>query len=118
MHGQTIPAGKLVLPMIGSANRDPNLFSDPARFDIRRDPNPHIAFGHGIHSCLGAALARMEARIALGKFLQRAPEFELAETEPWHPRRALHVHGPTNLRLRVKAPTRSTTVLFATQLGI
>jgi cytochrome P450 len=104
MHGRTIPAGKLVLPMMGSANRDPKYFSEPDRFDIRRDPNPHIAFGHGIHSCLGAALARMEARIALGEFLQRVPQFESTATQPWLPRRALHVHGPTNLPLRVASP--------------
>ena len=102
MHGQIIPAGKLVLPMIGSANRDPNHFTEPNRFDVRRNPNPHIAFGHGIHSCAGAALARMEARIALGDFLRMAPEFEMAGIEPWQPRRALHVHGPTNLVLRTR----------------
>jgi cytochrome P450 len=102
MQGQTIPAGKLVLPMIGSANRDPKHFSEPERFDIRRDPNPHIAFGHGIHACLGAALARMETRIALGDFLDRVPQFDSAATQPWSPRRALHVHGPTNLPLRIE----------------
>jgi cytochrome P450 len=101
MHDQTIPAGKLVLPMIGSGNRDPKYFPEPDRFDIRRDPNPHIAFGHGIHACLGAALARMEARIALEEFLQRAPRFESTATQSWPPRRALHVHGPTNLPLRI-----------------
>src|SRR5262249_18583424 len=53
MHGRMIPAGKLVLPLIGSANRDPSQFRDAGRFDITRDPNPHIAFGQGIHSCLG-----------------------------------------------------------------
>lgn len=100
MHGQIIPAGKLVLPMIGSANRDPKHFTEPNIFDVRRNPNPHIAFGHGIHSCAGAALARMETRIVLGDFLRMAPEFELASNERWHPRRALHVHGPTNLVLR------------------
>jgi cytochrome P450 len=111
IHGQVIPAGKLVLLMIGSANRDPHYFTEPNRFDIRRNPNPHIAFGHGIHSCLGAALARMEARIALGDFLCLAPEFELASSEPWQPRRALHVHGPTNLRLRLRTARRGTPVL-------
>src|SRR5204862_1161061 len=69
LHGQVIPAGKLVLPMIGSANRDPKQFPDAGRFDITRDPNPHIAFGHGIHACLGAPLARLEARIALTDLL-------------------------------------------------
>ena len=99
MHGQVIPAGKLVLPMIGSANRDPKQFVEANRFDIRRTPNPHIAFGHGIHSCLGAALARMEARIVLTDFLRLVSDFEIAE--PWQPRRALHVHGPTKLMVRV-----------------
>jgi cytochrome P450 len=97
MHGQVIPAGKLVLPMIGSANRDPQQFRDADRFDIPRDPNPHIAFGLGIHSCLGAPLARLEARIALADFLERVHGFELASDEPWAPRKALGVHGPSRL---------------------
>ena len=63
--------GKVVLPMMGSANRDPKVFHDPNRFDIRRDPNPHIAFGHGIHFCLGAVLAGLEGRIALSDLLTR-----------------------------------------------
>jgi cytochrome P450 len=105
VHGQVIPAGKLVLPMIGSANRDHKQFPDAGRFDITRDPNPHIAFGHGIHSCLGAPLARLEARIALADFLQRIEKFELASDQPWEPRRALHVHGPSRLPIRI-TPSR------------
>jgi cytochrome P450 len=100
VHGQVIPAGKLVLPMIGSANRDPKQFRDAGRFDITRDSNPHIAFGHGIHSCLGAPLARMEARIALADFLERVEGFALASDEPWEPRQARQVHGPSRLLLR------------------
>jgi cytochrome P450 len=100
MHGQLIPAGALVLPMIGSANRDPSQFADPNRFDISRDPNPHLSFGHGIHACLGAALARMEARIALSDFLARVSKFESATSEPWPPRKALHVHGPARLPIK------------------
>lgn len=101
IHGQVIPAGKLVLPVIGSANRDPKQFPDADHFDITRAPNPHLAFGHGIHACLGAPLARLEARTALADFLERAQEFALASDEPWEPREALHVHGPSRLPVRV-----------------
>src|SRR5262249_46353972 len=100
LHGQRIPAGKLVLPMIGSANRDPRVFHNPNQFDITRDPNPHVAFGHGIHSCVGGALARVEARIVLSDFLARLKSFALASDTPWEPRKALHVLGPTRLPLR------------------
>src|ERR1700735_1194458 len=100
LHGQTIPQGKLVLPVIGSANRDAAHFPDAGRFDITRTPNPHIAFGHGIHFCLGAALARMESRIALSDLLARFKNFELATDRPWQPREALNVHGPAHLHIR------------------
>jgi cytochrome P450 len=100
LQGQVIPAGQLVLPMIGAANHDPQQFRDPGRFDIAREPNQHIAFGHGIHFCLGAPLARLEARIALADLLQRVKDFELASGEPWEPRKALHVHGPARLPIR------------------
>ena len=100
IQGQAIPAGKLVFPMLGSANRDPRQFPDAGRFDITRDPNPHIAFGHGIHACLGAPLSRLEARIALGDFLDRVKDFKLASDEPWEPRKALHVHSPSRLPIR------------------
>ena len=103
MHGQTIPRGALVLPMIGSANRDPRQFANPARFDIAREPNPHIAFGHGIHFCIGAALSRLEARIALTHLLERMQHFELATAQPWEPRKALHVHGPSSLPIRFES---------------
>jgi cytochrome P450 len=68
LRGTTIPAGAFVLPVIGAANRDPKQFADPNRFDIRRDPNPHVAFGHGLHFCLGAALSRLEAKVASQPF--------------------------------------------------
>lgn len=102
LHGRTIPADRFVLLMIGSANRDPACFPDPGRFDVTRAPNPHIAFGHGIHACLGAALARTEARVALPQLLARVRRFEPATSEPWAPREALHVHGPSALPLRVE----------------
>jgi cytochrome P450 len=106
VHGQVIPAGRLVLAMIGSANRDPVQFPDANRFDIMRDPNPHIAFGHGIHFCLGAPLSRLEARIALADLLGRTKDIRLASDEPWEPRQALNVHGPARLPIRFEPGRR------------
>lgn len=100
MGGQVIPRGELVLVMIGSANRDPKRFADAGRFDACRDPNPHLAFGHGTHFCVGAALARLEARIALTDLLGRTRSLALATDEPWEPRKALHIHGPNRLPIR------------------
>ena len=100
MAGQRIPAKHLTLTMIGSANRDPRQFPDPDGFDITRQPNAHIAFGNGNHFCLGAPLARLEAKIALTDLLTRFTGFELDGPEPWEPRRASHVHGPTHLPIR------------------
>jgi cytochrome P450 len=100
LHNRTIPADSFVLLMVGSANRDPARIADPDRFDVTRDPNPHVGFGHGIHFCLGAALARLEARVALGDLLDRLDEVELASKDPWEPREALHVHGPARLPIR------------------
>jgi cytochrome P450 len=101
MNGQTIPKGALVLAMLGSANRDAAKFAEPDKFDITRDPNPHIAFGHGVHFCLGAALSRLEARVALPMLYDRFPHFELASDEPWVPREALNVYGPASLPIRL-----------------
>jgi cytochrome P450 len=100
VRDRTIPADSFVLVLVGSANRDPARFDDPDRFDIGRAPNPHIGFGHGIHACLGAALARLEARVALGDLLDRLDAIELAGSDPWEPREALHVHGPARLPIR------------------
>jgi cytochrome P450 len=113
LHGRVIPAGKIVLPMMGSANRDSRQFSDASRFDIARAPNPHLAFGHGIHACLGAPLARLEARIALAEFLGRVAEFELATDAPWDPRQALSVHGPSRLPIRFTPGCRTTAATSA-----
>ncbi len=68
VKGRFIPAGELVLVMLGSANRDPEQFPEPSRFEIGRYPNPHIAFGHGIHFCLSAPLARLEAQVGVSVF--------------------------------------------------
>ena len=81
INGQTIPPGEIVLGCLGAANRDPARFSDPDRLDIRRSDNRHLAFGSGIHYCLGAALARMEAQIAIGELARRFPRMRLAKTK-------------------------------------
>jgi len=64
--------------MIGAANRDERAIADPARFDVRRAPNPHLAFGWGAHFCLGASLARMETRIAFEEIAKRLPEYHVS----------------------------------------
>ena len=76
--GTEIPSDATVLPLIGSANRDERVFREPDRFDPTRDGRDHLTFGHGLHFCLGAALARMEARIALEELLARVPRIEHA----------------------------------------
>ena len=100
LHGQVIPEGRIVLAMIGAANHDPKVFAEPQKLEIRREPNPHLAFGRGDHFCMGAPLARLEAKIALGELIGRIGEIELASGEPWEPRKGLHVHGPSRLRIR------------------
>jgi cytochrome P450 len=81
LHGTTIPSGSIVMLINGSATRDERAFADPDRFDIDRIPTGHnINFGYGIHSCLGAALARMEGQIALDVMLDLMPEYEVDTT--------------------------------------
>ena len=82
LGGHTIAANEIVVVWVAAANRDPAQFPEPDRFDIRRTPNPHLAFGHGIHFCLGAPLARLEAKIALGILLERYREIAVAGDEP------------------------------------
>ena len=82
LAGQHIPANQLVLAWTASANRDPAQFPDPDRFDIKREPNRHLAFGHGIHFCVGAPLARLEARIALPMMLEQLRNLQRVEGFP------------------------------------
>ncbi|HEY1827532.1 MAG TPA: cytochrome P450, partial [Acidimicrobiales bacterium] len=76
-QGQVVAAGNVMVVLNGSANRDERQFPDPDRFDIRRKIQRHLSFGYGIHFCLGAHLARLEARIALEEVLQRFPEWDV-----------------------------------------
>jgi cytochrome P450 len=98
-----IPADQVIYFMIGAANRDPAVFAEPDRFDIGRTPNPHMGFGAGIHYCLGAPLARLEAEIAFTRLLQRYPALALAdETPQW--RKLINLRGLESLRLRPVGP--------------
>ncbi|HEX4864913.1 MAG TPA: cytochrome P450, partial [Acidimicrobiales bacterium] len=76
-HGRTVPQGSIMLLLNASGNRDERRFEDPDRFDIHRRIGHHLSFGYGIHFCLGAALARLEGRIALDEVLNRFPEWEV-----------------------------------------
>ena len=77
-----IATDEIVVVWIAAANRDPARFPEPDRFDLRRTPNPHLAFGHGIHFCLGAPLARLEAKIVLGILLERYRDIAVARDAP------------------------------------
>jgi cytochrome P450 PksS len=77
LHSVTMPQGALILPAILSANRDETVFENPDQLDIRRTPNKHLAFGKGIHYCLGAPLARLEGKIAFCTLLHRCPNLRL-----------------------------------------
>jgi cholest-4-en-3-one 26-monooxygenase len=78
MYGQKIERGERIVMLYQSANRDPSVFPDPDRFDITRDPNPHVSFGIGNHFCMGANLARMEVRVCIEALMQRFPGMEFA----------------------------------------
>jgi cytochrome P450 len=80
LHGVTVREGQKVAALLGAANRDPAVFDDPDRFRADRDPNPHLAFGAGIHFCLGAPLARMELQISVRALLQRFGALEVVES--------------------------------------
>ena len=73
-----MPAGTFITIGIGAANRDPDEFFEPDRLDLAREPNRHLAFGSGAHVCAGLNVARLEGRIAIGRFLARFPHYRLA----------------------------------------
>lgn len=96
--GVEIPAEAKVLILLGAANRDPKHFEDPETFDIRRvDSRRHLAFGKGIHYCIGAPLARMEARIALDLLAQRAPDMRLTQDQDFDFPANVSFRGPRSL---------------------
>jgi cytochrome P450 len=101
--GVHIPAGQVVLPWLTAANRDERVFAEPHRFDIHRTPNPHLTFGHGIHFCLGAPLARLEAGVALRLLLERYRDVEVTGDEQVEHRNPWTMVAVTRLPLEVRA---------------
>jgi cytochrome P450 len=100
LRGRQIKEGQRVLILPAAGNRDPERFEDPDRVDITRSPNPHIAFGKGIHACIGAQLARLEMRLALASIVKRLPGLRFADPEPdlrWVP--SLASRGLEELRI-------------------
>ena len=79
VNGVDLPAGALVTLCIGAANRDPAVYDQPEQLNLRRTGNKHLAFGFGVHQCAGLSLARLEGRIAIGRFLQRFPHYQLTQ---------------------------------------
>src|SRR6059036_504664 len=94
--GRTIAKGEMVMPFIGAADRDPVQFPEPDRLDIGRTDNRHVAFGLGIHFCLGAQLARIEGQIAINTLLKRLPKLALATDRPEY-RQSLTLRGLKSL---------------------
>jgi cytochrome P450 len=101
--GVPVPAGQILLPWLAAANRDERVFAEPHRFDIHRTPNPHLTFGHGIHFCLGAPLARLEARVALRLLLQRYRDIEVARGEQVEQRNPWTMVAVAKLPVQVRA---------------
>ena len=89
-YGRTIAEGSVMVLLNGSGNRDERRFPDADRFDIHRDIGRHLSFGFGIHLCLGAALARLEGRVALDEVLNRFPDWQVDYEKR---RTGAHLHG-------------------------
>ena len=102
--GVDIPAGELLYCLTGAANRDPTVFTNPQQFNIGRTPNPHLSFGGGVHYCIGAPLARLEAAVAFEALLSRFPSLQMAQAEiQWRP--LINLRGLTALPLLAQTAT-------------
>jgi cytochrome P450 len=101
LGGCTIPARSFVFAVVGAANRDPDQFPDPDRLDFDRDARTHLSFGQGIHFCLGAPLARLQAQIAFATLLRETPGLEIVAEPQWAPGFELRI--PDRLMVRIPA---------------
>ena len=101
--GVTVRQGEMVVALMAAANRDPAVFGDPDGLDLGRSPNPHASFGHGIHFCLGAALARVEGQVALEALVTRFPSLRLDTVEP-HWKSSLVLRGLASLAVVTGEP--------------
>ena len=97
--GIDLRAGDFAMLLLASANRDPDVFDDPDRLHLDRTPNNHLGFGFGLHHCLGAPLARMEAQLAIGTLVRRCPDLSLAGDVPYHG--TVVLRGPSTLPVRL-----------------
>ena len=104
LAGTLLPKGVLVVPLIASANRDESVFDRAGEFIIDRDPNPHLAFGYGIHNCLGAHLARLEGRIAVASLVNALDEITITEEDRTQFNR---LGGPEKLQVKLKTAAGS-----------
>jgi cytochrome P450 len=100
LGGQRLSSGDAVFLAILSANRDPRVFDRPDELVLDRHPNPHLSFGHGVHFCLGASLARLELRIALPRLLDRLPELAVAGDVRWKPNISDRAAAEVPLKIR------------------
>ena len=100
VNGVDLPAGALVTLCIGAANRDPAVYENPEQLDLRRTGNKHLAFGFGVHQCAGLSLARLEGRVAIGRFLQRFPDYQLTQAPQRGGRARFRgfLHAPFSIR--------------------
>ncbi|MHB8664986.1 MAG: cytochrome P450 [Acidimicrobiales bacterium] len=98
--GETLHEGDQLILMYPSANRDEDVFTDPQRLDVTRDPNPHLAFGFGPHFCLGASLARLELKVMFSELLARLPDIELVADGPLPYRASNFITGPEGMPVR------------------
>jgi cytochrome P450 family 142 subfamily A polypeptide 1 len=105
LRGQHLREGDQLILLYPSANRDADVFPDPFRLDVTRNPNPHLAFGFGPHFCLGASLARLELRVMFGEVLRRMPDLHLAGDAPLPFRHSNFIVGPEAMPVRFTPST-------------